>query len=1271
MSSDQLQHRGQGGAVQDAAADAAAGSTTQAFAEAPLGRPAAALVSIAPGARGSPPVRRGDEVPVAGHDSVVFVRDGAGGALALAGDPDPNRLYRADTTDRDLTERERLALLEATHGNALGGRRSVPAGGALTPVERERLRELEGELTEADRHDESLPLDAWPAGQRALVRTVRKNDAQDELSASLAEEGAAGEAGRNARRGRIAGRQAERIAAGHTAEAARLAATAQKRAARGDAKGAARADARAKDQTRKAETARAAGKEAQARFKDAAQLGRGGTQAAKLRQQAKRERERGEQRAKRQEEAGDGKGAAKTRADSRDRADKLDGVASKVQARREAAAERAKARREAAKKRAEQRKTEAKRRGPSSPAESHIIDVSDPEGPPVFLAGTDKQGLPLSQAEIAQLEDMRRYERIHQNSLRHGRGGVANVANYPAPVFGTPGAPVDLDGAVALQGYQFRALQGVVLASHGDSSYKGTLGATATETPTSPPATHLLASDRANTSVASAQPTVAVVAGAGAGPGLGASLGFGTGFGVGADTASVLLVARADDPTAARLDARPLVLLHNDLLRTGSAGAFLEAQSRPGTVVARLAADGTYTTRGLVTEALSLGSVDPTAQIHASAWDVDADGNITWRADAGTAVALEERGGGLYLVEYADDGDETSATLLPGASSTFLALSDTPNSYVGEAGKVVAVNLAETGLEFVAAGGTPPFVDSTPLVKGSADPTRLLRYELDTLITSGMTRVRTEQDMDGSPALQITTGGALRVLSCLSDHTGGDAPHELRADNCSEINVGALRVETHRSGALTFNPGNVRGPWIEFRTTQPTVGQEELGKIEATAANSDDAGSGNWNCTGWEFWSRRRFDATSAFAATSVAAIEGRFQHSLTIRRSGLLFNSAFSGWTQQPFSDWVGAADPIYPTNYVGLYGAVNGSEVQIRYASSNTVHYPIAGSGTLASAGMATATGQQPLVTSVSFGTPTYTNIVTVDPTYIAGGKYLGQVDGHTFLNLLTTDAAVTDVNAAGESGLLMVESSPGQLLAKNESGRDVYLTGATAGHWWETAATAAAIRTLFLRASSSGTPAAGFGVRLEFQAEDAATNVDQVVAQLDAVYTDPTNGSEDGALATRLVDAGTVRETARHEANRSSWVGPTGGTYQLTRTSQQLTATAGTTLTFSGTPIPDGALQYGVTLRIDTGLGTTAGLTSVELGDGTDQDRWGVLTAPGGVTAGNTLSPPNYTSDANPNTLAAINPVLTAIGGTGFDGTGLVTVETWWVTVTAPTS
>lgn len=61
------------------------------------------------------------------------------------------------------------------------------------------------------------------------------------------------------------------------------------------------------------------------------------------------------------------------------------------------------------------------------------------------------------------------------------------------------------------------------------------------------------------------------------------------------------------------------------------------------------------------------------------------------------------------------------------------------------------------------------------------------------------------------------------------------------------------------------------------------------------------------------------------------------------------------------------------------------------------------------------------------------------------------------------------------------------------------------------------------------TSGTAAAGFGTGIEFELENAS-GVNVVMAALEAIYTDATNASEDGAVLIKSVVAGTLTESAR---------------------------------------------------------------------------------------------------------------------------------------------
>lgn len=109
------------------------------------------------------------------------------------------------------------------------------------------------------------------------------------------------------------------------------------------------------------------------------------------------------------------------------------------------------------------------------------------------------------------------------------------------------------------------------------------------------------------------------------------------------------------------------------------------------------------------------------------------------------------------------------------------------------------------------------------------------------------------------------------------------------------------------------------------------------------------------------------------------------------------------------------------------------------------------------------------------------------------------------------------------------------------------------------------------------TSGTAAAGFGVGLELEAENAS-GTNRVIGQEEAVYTTATNSAEVSDLVFRTMRAGTLTESLRSLGNGTLQVGTLSGT-----ATQWLGATAGNILT-TITP------GYGLTLasgsvRVDT--------------------------------------------------------------------------------------
>ena len=62
------------------------------------------------------------------------------------------------------------------------------------------------------------------------------------------------------------------------------------------------------------------------------------------------------------------------------------------------------------------------------------------------------------------------------------------------------------------------------------------------------------------------------------------------------------------------------------------------------------------------------------------------------------------------------------------------------------------------------------------------------------------------------------------------------------------------------------------------------------------------------------------------------------------------------------------------------------------------------------------------------------------------------------------------------------------------------------------------------------STGTPATGFGVGLEFELETATVSTNKVVASIEFPFTDATAGSEDADFVVKVVDGGTLTERLR---------------------------------------------------------------------------------------------------------------------------------------------
>jgi hypothetical protein len=108
--------------------------------------------------------------------------------------------------------------------------------------------------------------------------------------------------------------------------------------------------------------------------------------------------------------------------------------------------------------------------------------------------------------------------------------------------------------------------------------------------------------------------------------------------------------------------------------------------------------------------------------------------------------------------------------------------------------------------------------------------------------------------------------------------------------------------------------------------------------------------------------------------------------------------------------------------------------------------------------------------------------------------------------------------------------------------------------------------------------------------------------------------------------------------------------------------LSAVSGATVTATNL-IPANTFLFGVTTRINTALGTTNGTTGYKVGDGTDDDLWGSITAVAANAATQAASGSSgatgFTADgASGMATTARSVVITATGG-DFNGTGEIEV------------
>jgi microcystin-dependent protein len=138
---------------------------------------------------------------------------------------------------------------------------------------------------------------------------------------------------------------------------------------------------------------------------------------------------------------------------------------------------------------------------------------------------------------------------------------------------------------------------------------------------------------------------------------------------------------------------------------------------------------------------------------------------------------------------------------------------------------------------FPSALSVAPFIDSTAIIKGSVDATKLVRIEADGL-TTGTTRVLTVQDASGTLAYLSDTSlvGEVRIYAGASEPTGWLFCYGQAISRSTYSSLFALIGTTYGAGdgSTTFNVPDIRGRVV--------AGQDDMGGTSANRLTGTSGG---------------------------------------------------------------------------------------------------------------------------------------------------------------------------------------------------------------------------------------------------------------------------------------------------------------------------------------------------------------------------------------------------------------------------------------------
>ncbi|MFA5284151.1 MAG: hypothetical protein WC347_01010 [Smithellaceae bacterium] len=184
---------------------------------------------------------------------------------------------------------------------------------------------------------------------------------------------------------------------------------------------------------------------------------------------------------------------------------------------------------------------------------------------------------------------------------------------------------------------------------------------------------------------------------------------------------------------------------------------------------------------------------------------------------------------------------------------------------------------------------------------------------------------------------------------------------------------------------------------------------------------------------------------------------------------------------------------------------------------------------------------------------------------------------------------------------------------------------------------------------------------------------TGTNAVGANLTLAAGNSTGSGAGGSFVITVTPASGSGVTPNAEANAvevdstltTKFYGASSQSTNIKQATVAVTTTAAATVTASNL-IPAGSMVVGVTTRVTTAVTGDAGFTGINIGDGTDPDRWGANVSPlinetTDLTDCTVTTPPIYAS--------ATSIVLTQVGGSTFVAGGVVRVTVHYISLTAP--